>query len=1013
MARCRDYFDSNLTPYFETGVDTVEDAAIRITNAVIAMARSIPLGAQAHVAVETVEVLRKHGLKGIYGLILRQEFLAAADLLCRVLGINKTAWPLSVHELSAAIFYALAQHRAMRGINPEREHLIHSFRTDGDVIVEEVEQTSSLWTQESPPPGTHLSHIEEENDADGDGGDGSVKDPNDGLEFIVKEAADEPSLAKWESNVSDNSIIDATDTYNPSLENKVPDLLSMENKSVRAQKPADSEELPFTPVCDPVPDSVLASLLFYAPIALNFIYAEREVDMQLLAAQQGWRLLYAHLEQDCHSEGFFSDRPASALFLHKDQKIACLAVRGTATINDVVTDIRQVPVPFPETETDVATAGGSARFDDDWTPVFRGQGLAVCGMARAAVNLYREHIDALVLLSEKGYRIRITGHSLGAGVATLLGALVLRHIEQSAAMEATSQANPAATGDYVDLLRVYGFGPPSCVDAELSDYVKSFVTSVVLHDDVIPRLTPTSIRGLLKHLLHIRETWVKMHLADDLKAISDRARTAWAPRWRGSFTIGDSASVKRYCRKQYQNGKKKLMSVKGSVVGNIVAEADHEEPASGESTAGLAGNEDRGSANNSDESFRIESSSNESSGVVVKTDDAGSSDLPLAETDALVDSVTDGSLDGDTVLTEQEEGEDSKGNDARDLQPGPTLLVDFMGGLDKRSGGIVVDGDEFFDTKDTLIESDDDSSTDGSLCMLGPIEDASKDEGELADEESLIPEEESIDNPPAQSASPDEDDSWVPYDEHEESALSGSHSGLVSFGTVEEDEGGPSAVMLEETPLPRMFLPGRIVHIYTHRGGYKAAYVPRSFRELRRISLAGNMLSDHTTQAYYEALLEVRSVRSAPEGLPRWTAFDEDDTCSCCASRFTWASTSDTKAQEARDKHNCRSCGTLVCNPCARRRIPLPSIGITVSVRVCDRCYNDQSGTLTGRGPSSLASSFIDEGDATFNSPELTKTGRPKAEKDGDGADQPERQRDRRSLVVDELASRIHSTVSS
>ena len=130
LARCRDFFESNLTPYFETGVDTVEDAALRITQAAIAMARSIPLGAQAHVAVEMVEVLRKHGLKGIYGLILRKEFLAAADLLCRVLGINKTAWPLSVHELSAAIFYALAQHRAMRGINPEREHLIHTFRSE-------------------------------------------------------------------------------------------------------------------------------------------------------------------------------------------------------------------------------------------------------------------------------------------------------------------------------------------------------------------------------------------------------------------------------------------------------------------------------------------------------------------------------------------------------------------------------------------------------------------------------------------------------------------------------------------------------------------------------------------------------------------------------------------------------------------------------------------------------------------------------------------------------------------
>jgi hypothetical protein len=46
-------------------------------------------------------------------------------------------------------------------------------------------------------------------------------------------------------------------------------------------------ELPFQPVCEPVSDDTLSSLLFYAPLALTFIYAECEVDMQLLAAQQG------------------------------------------------------------------------------------------------------------------------------------------------------------------------------------------------------------------------------------------------------------------------------------------------------------------------------------------------------------------------------------------------------------------------------------------------------------------------------------------------------------------------------------------------------------------------------------------------------------------------------------------------------------------------------------------------------------------------------------------------------
>lgn len=213
--------------------------------------------------------------------------------------------------------------------------------------------------------------------------------------------------------------------------------------------------------------------------------------------------------------------------------------------------------------------------------------------------------------------------------------------------------------------------------------------------------------------------------------------------------------------------------------------------------------------------------------------------------------------------------------------------------------------------------------------------------------------------------------------------------------STEEDD-GPGAVVLEEMPLPRMFVPGNIVHIYSHRGVFKAAYVPRAFRELRRISMAGNMLADHTTKAYYESLLEVRSVRNAEEDPPRWTAFDEDDTCSCCASRFTWASTSDSEAQEARDKHNCRSCGTLVCDPCSKNRIPLPSIGLTVPVRVCDRCYNDIGGFTDTR---SMNSSFVEE-----------SVGNSNGKKAQEAVKRPERQRERRSTVVDDLASRIQKS---
>ena len=118
---------------------------------------------------------------------------------------------------------------------------------------------------------------------------------------------------------------------------------------------------------------------------------------------------------------------------------------------------------------------------------------------------------------------------------------------------------------------------------------------------------------------------------------------------------------------------------------------------------------------------------------------------------------------------------------------------------------------------------------------------------------------------------------------------------------------------------------------------------------------------------------------------------------SCCASRFTWASTSDSEAQEARDKHNCRSCGTLVCDPCSTQRIPIPPIGVTVPVRVCDRCYNDIGGMSTT--PEAMTDSFL-------SSSVVVDKARDASNLDGT---KPERQRERRSAVVDELASRVHS----
>lgn len=967
LARCRDHGDGALTPYFETGLDTVEELALRVTRAALALARAVPLGAQATVAVETVDVLRKYGLHGIYGIVLRQEFLAAADLLRRALGINKTSWPLSVHELSAAIFYALAQHRAVRGLHPEREHRIHQCRRPSDSLP-------------SPPPSL---------DRRRDGG----TDEDELRRMAIPSATNKPSSSSGSNSNSnsssrfdiplmvdtyessalefhDNPVIDQTDSYHypdPAItgaacanrskttptdpRRPLPGTEWLSDRNVADGLPPTPTAPSFAPVCDPVPDTAMASLVFYAPIALNFIYSEKEVEMQLLAAQQGWRLLYAYLNQEMDTLKVKpADRPASALFVHEEYKIACLSIRGTATINDVITDIRQIPVPFPDVDPDQGTEENGGFNDDDWTNVFHGQGLALCGMASAAINLFREHIDSLLYFAKKGYRVRLVGHSLGGGVATLMGILVLRHIER---FTGSDQNCDSMTSEETAPLKVYSYGTPSCLDAKLAESVDSFVTTVVLHDDVFPRLTPTSCRGLLKHLLHIRETWVNAHIEEDLRAVGERAKAAWAPRFRQNFALRSSpSSLKKYCKSHLQRGRKKSSPLNDKASGGPSIRSE------GKST------------NTSNEptleyGVGVTSGANEVESIASDASEWGEKFFVPDKGVSISPSV-------DKTSNEENETDARAGSE-------PQLLLEFLGGVDDQTEGLLVDGDEFFETEGNLLEDSDDGSEFASNT-------------EIFSDPIAAPSEDSVHT----------SDSWS-LDMH---GGEGSPDVKRDSSVDASEDNGP--VVLEESPLPRMYIPGKIIHIYSHRGVYKAAYVPRTFRELRRISLAGNMLSNHTAKSYFEGLLEVQTARVAPESPPNWTAFDEDDTCCCCANRFTWASTSNSEAQEARDKHNCRSCGGLVCDPCAKNRVPIPSIGVTVPVRVCDRCYNNIRGGVSAAS-SSMTSSFmaVDEDERTLSD---SSPGRAGSESTDEIKERPERRRTKRSLVLDDLVCQMRSS---
>ena len=170
----------------------------------------------------------------------------------------------------------------------------------------------------------------------------------------------------------------------------------------------------------PAPDAVLVALRASAPSAL-WVYERAPVELQLLAAQQGWRLLFS-------KETAAPFEPAFALLGHAGRKCAMLVVRGTTSVHDVVTDIRALPVPFPPpangedmddmdseyvaaglsgAATDAFGAGSVYENDHDggWMNVSRT--FALGGIARAAVWMHDEISLILATLAEAGYSIKV------------------------------------------------------------------------------------------------------------------------------------------------------------------------------------------------------------------------------------------------------------------------------------------------------------------------------------------------------------------------------------------------------------------------------------------------------------------------------------------------------------------------------------------------------------------------------------------------------------------------------
>ncbi|XP_049419485.1 diacylglycerol lipase-beta [Epinephelus fuscoguttatus] len=152
---------------------------------------------------------------------------------------------------------------------------------------------------------------------------------------------------------------------------------------------------------------------------------------------------------------------------HKREAVL-VAVRGTLSLKDVVTDLSAACENLP-----IDGVSGAC--------------YAHKGICQAANYIYRKLVNDGILNQAFSiapeYKLVITGHSLGAGTASVL-AILLRNSYPT--------------------LQCYSFSPPGgLLSKALADYSKDFVISVVLGKDLVPRLSIPNMEDLKKRILKI------------------------------------------------------------------------------------------------------------------------------------------------------------------------------------------------------------------------------------------------------------------------------------------------------------------------------------------------------------------------------------------------------------------------------------------------------------------------------------------------------------------------------
>lgn len=169
----------------------------------------------------------------------------------------------------------------------------------------------------------------------------------------------------------------------------------------------------------------------------------------------------------------FSSVPYCILLDH-ERALVVVSVRGSLSLEDIVTDT----LVLPESLEDLGN-----RYGFDGRGQYCHAGVLAC-FENVLQDLQKHSwLERLLEQQYPEYSLRIVGHSLGAGVATLLG-YVLRPKYPS--------------------LKVFGYSPPGCsMTWEMAIGCHNFVTTFVLDSDIVPRLSVLALEDLRDEVLKL------------------------------------------------------------------------------------------------------------------------------------------------------------------------------------------------------------------------------------------------------------------------------------------------------------------------------------------------------------------------------------------------------------------------------------------------------------------------------------------------------------------------------